>query len=385
MLLGIILVILFLSVLVLLHEAGHFLMAKKFGVFVEEFGIGLPPRIWGKKIGETVYSLNALPFGGFVKIFGENGMEENLAESDSIKVEAVSEELTVSGNEIEIKEELLSAEIGVPRKKQFGELKIWKRTVILVAGVMLNFVFGWILISSVFISGAPESLIIAGVAKNSPAASAGILAGDKLISAKTETEIIEGSIKTKEFVAFIDRNKGEEVSFRIERKNDIKEIKSVPRENPPKGEGALGVSLMEAGFAKKPFFESLSEGFKTSVRMVKEVYVSVFDMAGKALAGKSGLSQVTGPVGIVRTASETNSLGIIYLIQLLAMISLNLAALNFFPFPALDGGRVLFLIIEKIKGSPLPKKIENYANAFGMMILLALMAIVTIKDILNII
>ena len=336
MLIGIVFVIIFLSILVLIHELGHFLVAKKFGLLVEEFGFGLPPQIWKKKIGETIYSINALPFGGFVKIYGED--REEKAEKD----------------------------------RSFASLPIKKRSLIIFAGVLMNFLLGWLLISVIFSIGVPQAILITKVELNSPAAEIGLQAGDKILSAGADN-----------FIKFIDEHRGQEIVIKIERNGEIKEFKTIPRINPPAGEGALGIALMESGLAKKNLLASVWEGLKTSVEIIRAVFAAIFNLITKALVGKASLEQIAGPVGIVKITAQAGSLGFVYLLQLLALISLNLVVINIFPFPALDGGRLLFLLIEKIKGSPLPIKFEKYANAVGMAFLLFLMIVITIKDIIR--
>jgi len=354
MLIGIIAIIIFLSVFVLIHELGHFLAAKKFGLLVEEFGFGLPPRIWGKKIGETIYSINALPFGGFVKIYGENREEEptqNTRRVDS----GHSDKFVISG-----------------RNRSFSNLSISKRALIIASGVLMNFLLGWLIISVIFSIGVPQAILITKVELNSPAAEIGLQAGDKILSAGADN-----------FIKFIDEHRGQEIVIKIERNGEIKEFKTIPRINPPAGEGALGIALMESGLAKKNLLASVWEGLKTSVEIIRAVFAAIFNLITKALVGKATLEQIAGPIGIVKITAQAGSLGFVYLLQLLALISLNLVVINIFPFPALDGGRLLFLLIEKIKGSPLPIKFEKYANAVGMAFLLFLMIVITIKDIIR--
>jgi len=338
MLLGIIFVIIFLSILILVHEAGHFLAAKKFGLLVEEFGFGLPPKIWSKKIGETVYSVNVLPFGGFVKIFGEDGGDSSM-------------------------------------ERNFASLKIWQRTIIISAGVLFNFLLAWLVISLVFSIGVPQAVIITDVKVNSPAAEIRLQANDKIIGYNT----------TEEFINYINKNRGKEINLKIGRNGDDLDLKVIPRivENTPNGEGALGIGLIGAGFPKKNPIASLWEGLKTSIEMTKMIFVAIFNLIAKAIVGKASMEQVAGPVGIVKLTAQAGTLGIVYLLQLLAMISLNLAVINILPFPALDGGRLLFLAIEKIKGSPLNPKFEKMANGIGLALLILLMIAITIKDIVK--
>lgn len=337
--LSIITVIFFLLILILVHEFGHFLTAKKFRAYVEEFGIGLPPRIWGKKIGETIYSVNALPIGGFVKISGEN-REEGIGTK-------------------------------VPESRIFYNLKVWKRFLILAAGVVMNFLFGWLLISLIFFVGSPKGVIITQIQPNTPASQAGLKANDFVL----------GFNSADELVSFINSHKGKQVELKIQRSGEELSFSMVPRISPPKNEGALGVALSDLGQERLGFFKSIWEGLKASIGIFGMIFAGIFNLLKLAILGRASLEAVAGPVGIVKITAQSSQLGFIYLIQLLALISINLAALNIFPFPALDGGRILFLLIEKIKGKPLPRKFEQYANAVGLALLLILMIVVTIKDV----
>ncbi len=373
MLLGIIFVIIFLSILILVHELGHFLIAKKFGLLVEEFGFGLPPRIWSKKIGETIYSINALPFGGFVKIYGEN-KEDKIAENKEIETILIEkEELEISDGEmsVEVEREIIVSENGSGRS--FSSIFIWKRAVILVSGVLMNFLFGWLVISVILSLGVPQSVVITEIFKNTPAESAGLKSGDIILG-----------ISANDFIKLTNDNKGKKITIKVERGGIEKEIKATPRVNPPAGEGALGIGLLESGAPSQNFFLALWDGLKMSVEIVRMIFIALFNLiVGVFSGGKVSLEQVSGPVGIVKITAQASGLGIVYLLQLLALISFNLAVINIFPFPALDGGRLLFLLIEKIKGSPLPAKFENYANAAGMALLLILMVLITIRDIVR--
>jgi regulator of sigma E protease len=353
MLLGIIFIIIFLSVFILIHELGHFLAAKKFGLLVEEFGFGLPPRIWGKKVGETLYSINALPFGGFVKIYGEDPSLLERDKADAIQPKGKGEEKTLSDN------------------RSFASIPVWRRAVIMVAGVFMNFLLGWLLVSIIFNIGIPQAVLIADVVQNSPAAEAGLRIGDKIM----------GFSGADEFIEHVNERTGENVVLKIERDGKEMEIQAVPRLNPPIGEGALGIAVSEIGLPKQNFFISAWQGLKTSLEIVAKVFVAIFTLIKSVFVGKASLEAITGPVGIVRITAQAGELGFVYVLQLLALISLNLVVINILPFPALDGGRLLFLLIEKIKGSPLPAKFERYANAVGFALLLILMAAITIKDI----
>ncbi len=334
-----IIIIIFLSVLILVHELGHFLLSKKFGVFVKEFGMGLPPGIFKKKVGETVYSINALPIGGFVNIAGENGEEDE-------------------GNEI-------------PKHRLFYNIKIWKRFLIIAGGVIMNFILGWFLISIIFMVGIPKSVVVSQIQPGTPAEQAGLQPNDQIRGFNTATDVVN----------FINQNKGKEITLNVQRDGKEVAVKATPRLNPPQNEGSLGIALVDAGQDKEGVFKAIYDGLRASWGIFSTIFVGIFTLIKMAILGKASLNDVAGPVGIVKITAQASHMGFIYLMQLLALISINLAALNIFPFPALDGGRLLFLIIEKFKGSPLPKRFEQYANVAGMVLLLALMAIITVKDV----
>ena len=273
--------------------------------------------------------------------------------------------------------------------RSFSDLSIWKRAVIVISGVLMNFLLGWFLVSIVFSVGIPQAILITEVFPGSPAAKAGIEAGDKitavsvrdstsqilkLIREEVESPKIE-SLDANSFIKFIDVNRGQQIILRVERGGEIKEFELIPRLNPPADQGALGIGLIETGLPKQNVFSSLWEGLKVSLEIIRATFAALFNL----VAWKN----VTGPVGIVKITAEAGSMGFIYLLQLLSLISLNLSVINLLPFPALDGGRLVFLLVEKLKGSPLPLKFEKYANAVGMAFLLLLMLIITIKDVLS--
>lgn len=336
----IITVVIGLSLLVFIHEAGHFFAAKLFGLLVEELGFGLPPRLWGKKIGETLYSLNWLPFGGFVKIYGERHFEEKAA---------------------------------VDRKRSFSHQKIWKRMLIVISGVLMNFILGWFLVSAVFLVGVPQSLAIAKVKQGSLAEQAGLKENDRVLGFKSVPELVK----------FIDEYKGKEVILRVRRNSEDLEIKVTPRLKVPEGEGNLGIHLVETGIPKTGFFKSLWEGLIMSLGIVKSIVRGIADLLAGIFTAKSVVEKFVGPVGIISMAIQASRDGLIHFIQLLAMISLNLAVFNIIPIPALDGGKLLFLVIEKFRGRPISVKTELVVTSASFMFLLVLILIVTFKDILT--
>ncbi len=339
-------VIIGLSILILGHEAGHFFVAKAFGLKIDEFGFGFPPRIFAKKKGETEYSLNWLPFGGFVKIAGES---DHLGETE---IEAhISEE---------------------EKKRIFLYQPAWKKALITVAGVVMNFILGWILLVVVLMVGTPAVVFITDVQKDSPAALAGIKAGD----------VIQGFTATEEFINFINTNQGKEVEVRVRREGGEMAFAVTPRVPASKEEGSLGVGLANGGSEGAGFFTALKDGFIQAGIISWYTLVGFFDLIANLFQGRV-VEGVVGPVGIFGVAQQTGQIGLIYLIRLISLISLNLAVINLVPFPALDGGRLFLLAIEKIKGSPLSRKTEMAINSIGFAVLLILMVLITVHDIVR--
>ncbi len=354
-------VIVSLSVLIIAHELGHFAAAKLFNVKVEEFGFGYPPRLYGRKFGETMYSINLLPLGGFVHISGEDEEAEHGAAIERGETPAVD------------------------KRRSFKNQALWKRVVILSAGVFMNIMAGWIVFSAVFMIGSPSHLIISEVAPNSPAAEAGIQANDIIVGARVGKSIFSEPISNSEFIAAVKKVAGTEISMDIMRGDKTQTIKVLSRARPPAGQGAMGVALDEIGIERASFFTAIGRGFIASMDVFWQTAKGFYTVIKGVFSAPSGaLEGVAGPVGIFSIAAQTGKLGFVYLFQLVALISLNLAALNFFPFPALDGGRILFLVIEKIKGSPVPRTFEQITNAVGFAALMILMIIVTIHDITKI-
>jgi regulator of sigma E protease len=328
------LTILFLALLVLSHEFGHFLAAKIVKVRVNEFGIGFPPKILSRKIGETEYSLNAIPFGGFVRIHGEDALDIN-------KIRYPEQSLHFQG--------------------------FLKKVFVITAGVMTNIIIGWIAFSLVLSSGLPGGVMVESVVEGSPAHLAGIKAG----------ETIEGFESTDVFLEYIGNNRGQEIII------NGKTI--TPRLETPVGEGPLGISILPSGIESQPFPKNIWFGFKMTFEVLGLIFSALGTFLFNILTGNfSTVGQITGPVGVFNVVRDAGQLGNIYLIQLLGLISLNLAALNTIPFPALDGGRLSFIILQKLFGDKiLNRRLEIVINAIGFIFLISLMIAVTIQDIIN--
>jgi len=348
--------------LLVIHEFGHFVVAKKFGLKIEEFGIGYPPRLFGKKIGETLYSFNLLPFGAFVKIPGEGGEKSNLEDF-----------------------------------QQFSGRPIWQRSLIILGGVVSFWIIAAILLSIVFGIGVPTAVSddesgfltnpkiqILAVASESPAEKAGIRAGDtirkfQIPNSEFQTEIT----KVSEVQELTEKYKGKEVILTIERGKEIFDVSLTPRLSPPEGEGAMGVTLVRTALITYPWYKSPIKGIEATINLTGAVIQGWGEILGSLIRGE-GLpkgAQLMGPVGVTVLIGQVAQIGINYFLQFIAIIAIYLAILNILPIPALDGGKLLFLGIEKIKGRPLNPKIEQNITTVFFVLLIILMVVITIKDI----
>lgn len=366
---AILIVVATLAVLILVHEFGHFLIAKLSGLKVEEFGFGFPPRILGKKIGETTYSLNLVPFGGFVKIYGESGPPDGEASEQNTEMPE--------------------------KERNFAFKPVRTRSIIVLAGTLSNFIFGWFLLSLIFFIGSPTlvddanriqlkdaKIVISEVASNSPAALAGLKPADKILEIKSPAESL--SVKDlNSFLNFVDKYKGENLIFSIQRGKQILDVGVISRVNPPPNEGPTGIALAEVGLLKLPILKSLATGLTFSFKVVIAILETLGKIIKNLFIGAPLGEAVVGPVGIVGVVSQFANLGFAYLLRIVAIISLNLAVLNILPFPALDGGKLAFLLAEKIKGSPISRKTEQITHTAGFVFLILIMIIVTVRDVIK--
>ncbi|MDD4989007.1 MAG: RIP metalloprotease RseP [Candidatus Pacebacteria bacterium] len=360
---SVIIFLIILIVLVLVHELGHFLVAKWSGIEVKEFGLGFPPRIWGKLWRGTLYSINWIPFGGFVKIFGED-----------------PEELPTTEEE---------------KKKNFSFKPRPIQALVLIAGVTFNFLFAWLLISIGFMTGLPSSVgvptsgqvinpqvVITEVVQNSPAEKAGLHVGDKIVSLQAGAQKIE-NLTVSGVQNFIGSHGQDTVKVEYQRGAEDVFTSVTPVAGIVDGKSAIGIAMDMIGILKLSFFQAFYEGGKLAVYLVQNVAVGLGTFIWDAVTLKAHFSQVTGPVGIVSLVGSAEQLGFVYLLSLSAFISINLAVINLLPFPALDGGRLLFVLIEAIKRSPIRPKVANMINSIGFAILIILMVVVTLHDIVK--
>ncbi len=349
-----IIVILGLAILVLIHEFGHFLAAKSLGMRVEEFGIGFPPRILKKKIRGTLYSLNALPFGGFVRLYGEDEAAADLADGKA----------------------------GKRGEKGFSDEPAGRKALVVIAGVFMNLLLGWLFLSIVFMVGVPKHLMIAEVSPNSPAFNAGLKAGDVVSGLAAGSVNLIDPVSADDFTKIV-KSGAPGIDLKIERGGEKLDFNVSPRVSPPEGQGPLGVNITEVGFDSQPFFGGLLSGLSATWETIKMVIGGLAIFIGQLFTSPGSIENVAGPVGIVVLTAQATSLGFIYLIQLLALISINLAVLNLLPFPALDGGQFLFIIIEKLRGAPISRRFQIWVNGAGFAALILLLIFVTIKDVVR--
>ena len=336
-----------LGVLVFVHELGHFILAKRWGITVEEFGIGYPPRLF--KIAEidgTEYTINLLPLGGFVRLAGE-------------------EDPTVPGS--------------------FASKSRLARATTLIAGPAMNVFLAIGLYAAVFTIGAPvpvpdkPGVGIYEVETGSPADRAGLRTGDTILKVD---DLTLGPGAVEELKAYVDANAGTPIRLIVERDGKVLEpITLVPRVNPGENRGAMGVRIGAALVHKSyPVWESILLGAQKTVRLV----VLIMAVLGDILRGSAAL-EIAGPLGIAQATGEVARSGIIWLMDFTALLSVNLALINMLPFPALDGGRLIFVILEALRGGRRvdPRK-ERLVHIIGMAVLLSLMLFVSYFDLLRI-
>ncbi len=358
---AILLFFLIIIVLVTVHELGHFIAAKRAGIRVDEFGIGFPPRAKTLFVRDgTKYTLNWLPFGGFVKIYGEN--PEEVGEEDK-KVALVS------------KSKLVQA---------------W----VLFAGVFFNIILAWVLFSVAFMNGVPASerdypsetlqnteLLILDVVPRSAAALAGIEAGDVIREVKGKDIVLDGVITPEALQEIVKNSDGAPLDIVVDHKGTERSVSVLPSIVGEGKEAILGISMDRVGTIHYGFFRAFEKGAVRTVGSLKETAVGLGTLLRDAVLGKADLDSVAGPVGLVGVVGQAYSFGLSDLLYLIAIISINLAIINLIPFPALDGGRLFFLLIEAIKRSPIKPNIAGIINTIGLVLLILLMLVVTYHDI----
>jgi len=354
MILSIFVAIFLLGFLIFIHEFGHFILAKREGMKVEEFGFGYPPRIFGKKIGETLYSLNLIPFGGLVKILGEQG--------DSKETSPDS----------------------------FYAKPLFARVKVILGGVVMFWIMAYVILVFSHVIGIPTAVEdsdkisnarvqILYVAKNSPADRAGLKAGDVILNSRAGGE--DKKINTvTELQDFTKKYAGEDVLLDILRGKESIKASVVPRKNPPQNEGPMGIIPARVALITYPWYQAIWRAAFETFRYTWFYITGLINALSSLLTtGRAIGVEPSGPVGIVYFTMQAFRLGASYFLNFLFSISIALAVCNLLPIPSLDGGKLLFLTVEKIKGSSVKPKTENLITSVIFIILLMVMVFITIR------
>ncbi|QQK07679.1 RIP metalloprotease RseP [Miniphocaeibacter halophilus] len=315
------------------HELGHFLVAVKSGIKVNEFSVGMGPKLFQKKKNNIKYSLRALPLGGYVAIEGEDEDSED--------------------------------------PKAFNNAKASKRLAVIVAGVIMNFILGFVILFFVNMFAQPN---IALIVENSPAEKAGLKANDIIL------EINEKNVKNSDDITkYISESNGEELNILIKSNNKEKEIRVTPSKD-ESGQYLIGIQI---GRAFSTDNVSILQGITGAVKDFKIYSTAIVDALYKLITGKLSLDNLAGPVGTVVLIGDSAKRGAMTFFNLLAMLSINLGVFNIMPFPALDGGRAVLILVEMLTGKKLPAEKEGLLNFVGLILLLTLMVVVAFKDIVT--
>ncbi len=355
MILTILVFVLVLGALIFVHEFGHFITAKRAGLTVEEFGFGFPPRLFGVKRGGTIYSINWIPFGGFVKILGEGGEDSD-------------------------------------KKESFASRPIGVRAIVIAAGVIMNFILAFVLLWIVNMAGtttaideettlppsarvSEPSVSVTQVVADSPAEQAGIRPGDRIA-------LVDGQVITEEaqVVDIISARGGQKTPFELTRGKTTLSITATPRADPPEGQGPLGVGLVKTATVSFPWYSAFWQAGRQTVYITGQIFVVFGAVIKQLLTQGSVAADVAGPIGIAVVTGQVLDLGLVPLLQFAALLSINLGIINALPFPALDGGRLLFLGIEKVRRKKISRKVENVVHTVGFGLLLVLIVAITARD-----
>ncbi len=345
MLLNLIYFILVLGIIVLVHECGHFLFAKLCGIYVYEFSIGMGPKLFSKKgkNGETEYCIRAIPIGGFVSLAGE--------EVDDDKK--------------------------IPENRKLYAKKAWQRFLVMFFGAGFNFIFAVLVLFFIGLAyGSTDSRpIISEVVKDNPAAIAGLEDGDRVIS------INNRKVKTSDDISLYLQivNKEKPVEFKIKRGEKEYTFNVTPKKEKVENQDVYRIGVIINSEKKHGFIAAIEYAYTKTISLFHQMVVTLESL----FTGGVSLSQFSGPVGIYNVVGTQAKAGFANILYLIALLSINVGFINLIPLPAFDGGRILFLIIEKIKGSPVKPETENKIHTIGFLLLMILMVYITFNDILR--
>lgn len=403
------------GVLVFFHELGHFIFAKRSGILVREFAIGMGPKVFSHQKNETMYTIRILPLGGYVRMAGEDqeygeikpghriGLILNNEERvekviitgkdrfpDAITVEVESADLDKQlvirgyedGEEDEMKTFHLTSKAVIvenqtetqiaPWDRQFNSKKLSQRAMTIFAGPLFNFILAiFVFMLIAVLAGVPvKEPVLGKISPDSPAESAKLQQNDLVLSINGE------KVETFEDMTTIVRaHPEEEVLFTIERDNETKEVMIIP-DRVETEEGDIGLVGVQAQM-EKSFVKTISYGFTETYYWT----VMIFELLGKLVTGQFSIDMLSGPVGIYKSTETVAKAGILNLMRWTGLLSINLGIMNLLPIPALDGGRLLFFGVEALRGKPLDRQKEGFVHFIGFALLMLLMIVVTWNDI----
>lgn len=349
--------ILILTGLIVVHELGHLSAAKLFGIKVEEFGVGFPPRLLSLRWGETIYSINLLFFGGFVRIFGERKKEAG----------------------------------GNPRA--FASKSRPKQAAVIAAGIVMNLLFAWLALSAGYMAGLPTSVehvgfgtvadvraTIVGVFPGSPAALAGLVPGDVVAGINSASASLPKGASSADVQAFIAGHQEESIVFTVLREGAKEHFLTKAEEGLVPGRKAVGINLDDVGILTLPPHLALLEGGILTYHMTRATAEGLSQFFVGLFGGAGDFADIAGPIGIAGLGSRAVQSGFAAAVTLTALISINLALLNILPIPGLDGGRLFFILIESVARRSLPERLTLWLTFGGFALLISLMVLVSFHD-----
>lgn len=338
--------IIILGLIVLVHEFGHFVFAKLFKVYVYEFSIGMGPKIFSRKSkkDETEYCIRAIPIGGFVQLAGEEVDDDE----------------------------------NVPKEKKMYSKPIWQRFLIMFFGAGNNFILAFVLLllCGIFFGSPNMDPVVARLTEGYPMAEAGIEVGDEFLEVNGHNISTVDDVRL--YLAVVEP--GEAITLEMKKESgDIVTYEISPIEEEIDGVKSYKYGIEFIRENEEGFFAPIKYAFVKTGALFKQMIITLQML----FTGTVGIDSLSGPVGIYSIVGQTRSAGLESVMQLIALLSINVGFINLIPFPAFDGGRILFLIIEKIKGSPVNPKVENIFHSIGFILLMLLLIFITFNDIVR--